>query len=101
MRKIVTKRWQRQVIIPDQTYRHVKTALQFAWTTIRSLRDFGPELSTQERNALLEAAAHEAVVAYFELQRTKVRSLKYPLKLLSSDPIPRLPRYWENRHLTR
>jgi hypothetical protein len=101
VRKIVTNRYRRDVRIPEETYRHLKIALEFAWTTINYLGDACPLPTPRERDAHLRALVRETVKAYYDLERTKESQLHFPLEFVVSDPQPRPARWWEKRHLTR
>ena len=101
MRKIIRKRYRSEVRIPEETYRHLKTPLEFAWTTISFLGGVCPLPTPRERNAHLHALVRETVKAYYELERTKEKTLVFPLQFVVSEPIPRPSRCWQRDHLTR
>lgn len=75
-------------------------ALEYAWTIINLLEGGHPIPSPNDRDAHLQAIVRETVTAYYELERTKERRLKFPLKSRISDPLPRPSRYWETRRIT-
>lgn len=95
MRKIVSYRYAYEVRIPDKTYRHVKIALEHAWTIINFLEDASPMPAPKERDAHLRTVVRESVKAYYELEATKLRELILPPIRIVSDPLPRPPQRWK------
>lgn len=95
MRKIVSYRYAYEVRIPDKTYRHVKVALEYAWTIINFLGDASPMTTPKERDAHLCVVVRECVKAYYELEETKIREIILPPQRLVSDPLPRPPQRWK------